>query len=183
MAATIRTSIGDVAEVAHWGHRVPLYHAQQLGLESPAQFADLVEEDRSAAGGAEATLGIPLGPREGPLDVPEELLANRLAETDAQLTATSGPSRRRLWAWMARAISSLPVPVGPSIRTVQLRGATRAIALRISQVHDDLPMISFIVYLLDSCLSDWLAYDDVLASTYIPRKKAPETKAAPKHRR
>ena len=31
----------------------------------------------------------------------------------AQFTSTKGPAARRLWAWIARATSSLPVPFSP----------------------------------------------------------------------
>ncbi len=41
-----------------------------------------------------------------------------------QLTTTNGPSRRGLAKWMARATSSLPVPLSPVMRTVP---STRAI--------------------------------------------------------
>ena len=49
----------------------------------------------------------------------------------AQFTLISGMSRCALRAWMARATSSLPVPVSPVIRTVLLVSATSS-ALRIT---------------------------------------------------
>ena len=42
----------------------------------------------------------------------------------AQFSLTNVRSRRPLRLWMARAISSLPVPVSPRIRTVEVVGAT-----------------------------------------------------------
>ncbi len=48
----------------------------------------------------------------------------------AQFTATKGLEARGLFLWMARATSSLPVPVSPVIRTVAPVGATRAINSR-----------------------------------------------------
>ena len=51
----------------------------------------------------------------------------------AQLTATKGFETRGLFLWMARATSSLPVPVSPVMRTVALVGATRAIICRSSE--------------------------------------------------
>ena len=63
---------GNAAVVADWGHRVPLDHAQQLPLDPRRKFANLVEEDRPTVGGAEAPLGIAVGPRVGPLHVPKE---------------------------------------------------------------------------------------------------------------
>ena len=41
----------------------------------------------------------------------------------AQLMATNGLSARRLWEWMLRATSSLPVPLSPRISTVESVGA------------------------------------------------------------
>ncbi len=41
----------------------------------------------------------------------------------AQLMATNLPSRRALCLWMARAISSLPVPLSPRIKHRHLRRA------------------------------------------------------------
>ena len=49
----------------------------------------------------------------------------------AQLTAIKGASLRRLLPWMARATTSLPVPLSPMISTVVSVGATR---LTISQM-------------------------------------------------
>ncbi len=43
----------------------------------------------------------------------------------AQLMATNGPAARALLAWMNRASTSLPVPVGPAIRTGMSLAATR----------------------------------------------------------
>jgi hypothetical protein len=42
----------------------------------------------------------------------------------AQLSLTKARWLRRLWSWMARAMSSFPVPVSPSSRTVESLGAT-----------------------------------------------------------
>ena len=46
----------------------------------------------------------------------------------AQFTWTKGPRVRLLFAWIARATSSLPVPDSPVMRTVALVGAERRIA-------------------------------------------------------
>ena len=43
----------------------------------------------------------------------------------AQFTATKGPAPRSLASWIARATSSLPVPVSPRIVTVTRVGAAR----------------------------------------------------------
>ena len=64
------------------------------------------------------------------------------SEKDAQLTATKRRSRRSLAAWMARATSSFPVPVSPSIRTVVGDGATRATSASTSRIAALSPTIS-----------------------------------------
>ena len=46
--------------------------------------------------------------------------------TAAQLTLTNGRSRRALRSWIARATSSLPVPVSPRMHTRDSVGATRS---------------------------------------------------------
>ncbi len=48
---------------------------------------------------------------------------------EAQSTGTNGCLARWLLRWIMRAISSLPVPVSPSISTVASVGATREIVL------------------------------------------------------
>ena len=47
----------------------------------------------------------------------------------AQFTVTNGPAARLLCWWMARATSSLPLPVSPWMRTVTGMAATRPISL------------------------------------------------------
>ena len=48
----------------------------------------------------------------------------------AQFTSTNGPAARWLWAWIARATSSLPVPFSPKISTRPLLGAAWRISSR-----------------------------------------------------
>ena len=52
--------------------------------------------------------------------------------SDATLTGTNGPSQRWLYWWIARATSSLPVPLSPRIWTHASVGATTAIRLNTS---------------------------------------------------
>src|SRR5690606_11276539 len=51
-------------------------------------------------------------------------LSSRLSVRAPQLTRTYGPVDLGLRSWTARAISSLPVPVSPTIRTQARDGAT-----------------------------------------------------------
>ena len=59
----------------------------------------------------------------------------------AQLTLIKGRSRRGLKLWIARAISSFPVPVSPKMRTVEPLGATTLICLHKARIAALRPMI------------------------------------------
>ena len=59
-----------------------------------------------------------------------------------QLMATKGAFLRGLLAWMARAISSLPVPLSPSMRTVASVLATRLMTVKISRILGVVPRMS-----------------------------------------
>ena len=59
-----------------------------------------------------------------PLTWPNSSDSSRLSGIAAQLILISGRSRSALRAWIARAISSLPVPVSPVISVVLLVCAT-----------------------------------------------------------
>ena len=52
----------------------------------------------------------------------------------AQLTCTSAPFLRGDWRWMARATSSLPVPLSPVMSTVAGVGAARSIISRTRRI-------------------------------------------------
>jgi hypothetical protein len=65
---------------------------------------------------------------------PKSSLSSRLCGTAAQLIATKGPLCRALIPWMARATSSLPVPLSPVTSTVASVEATRSMRLRISRI-------------------------------------------------
>ncbi len=58
----------------------------------------------------------------------------------AQLTWTNGRSRRGEWRWMARATSSLPVPLSPVMRTVAGVGAAFSIVSRRRFIARALPI-------------------------------------------
>src|SRR5438105_10124122 len=60
----------------------------------------------------------------------------------AQFTLTKGHERRGEAAWMARAISSLPVPVSPVISTVESIGATFVTCHSTVRSGSDEPTIS-----------------------------------------
>ena len=66
-------------------------------------------------------------------------LSNSEPVIAAQLTATNGPVARGLFAWIARAISSLPVPLGPATSTLEAYGATRSICVRARWTQEETP--------------------------------------------
>ena len=59
-----------------------------------------------------------------------------------QSIGTKGRSRRSLWAWMALATSSFPVPVSPCTSRVVLAFATRLIMAKTCRMALALPSIS-----------------------------------------
>ena len=63
-------------------------------------------------------------PVNAPFSWPNNSLARRSGVRATQLTATKGCSARGLHWWIARAITSLPVPLSPSMSTVVLVVAT-----------------------------------------------------------
>ena len=67
-----------------------------------------------------------------PLTCPNSSLSSSVSVRAPQLIDTSGRARRGLCAWIARATSSLPVPLSPVMSTVLLRPATRPMTLKIS---------------------------------------------------
>ena len=60
-----------------------------------------------------------------PFSWPNSMLSTRFSGMAPQLTVTKGLERRSLSPWMARAISSLPTPLSPSISTGMLEAAAR----------------------------------------------------------
>ena len=72
---------------------------------------------------------------------PNISLSNRLCEMPPRLTLTKGCFARWLLAWMASAISSLPVPLSPVISTEALVRAMRATVSRTFVSPFDLPMM------------------------------------------
>jgi hypothetical protein len=63
-------------------------------------------------------------PVKAPFMWPKSSLSRRFSDRTAQSTGTKGRSLRRLLKWIARAISSVPVPLSPVMRTVLTVGAT-----------------------------------------------------------
>ena len=65
-----------------------------------------------------------VAPVNAPATWPKSSLSSSVSGSAPQATSTKGLSRRPLRRWMARAMSDLPVPLSPVIRTVALVSAT-----------------------------------------------------------
>ena len=78
MAATTRAVDGIARLAAEPRQPALLEHAQQLGLRRQRQLADLVEEQRAAAGGLERAAAQPVGAGEGAALVAEQLALDEL---------------------------------------------------------------------------------------------------------
>jgi len=68
-----------------------LEHAQQLRLHLLRELPDLIQEERPAVGLLEKSLVIPEGPRECPLDVPEELAFKQGLRDGGDVDGHEGP--------------------------------------------------------------------------------------------
>ena len=77
-----------------------------------------------------------------PFSCPNNSLSSSVSASAAQETATNGLAARSPELWMARAISSLPVPLSPRISTVLRRLATSRASSRISRMRAFLLMMS-----------------------------------------
>ena len=64
-------------------------------------------------------------PVNAPFSCPNSSLSRSSRESAAQLTATNGSSARGSSRWIARATTSLPVPLSPRSSTVAPLGAAR----------------------------------------------------------
>ena len=83
----------------------------------------------------------PTAPVKAPRSWPNISDSSRSGGIAPQLTAMKGWFVRLLWAWMKRAISSLPVPLSPMISTVESVAATRCEMFRIFSITGWVPLI------------------------------------------
>src|SRR6266545_4743290 len=93
-----------------------LERPKELHLQPHGQLGDLVEEERAVIRHLHETGLGAHGPGEGTLLVAERPDPQRVPGSEAQATGTKAWAARGLLAWMARAISSLPVPDSPRTR-------------------------------------------------------------------
>ena len=117
VAAMTRASTRSGLRAADALELVLLQHAQQLDLRLERQLPDFVQEDGAAVGQLEAALLLLHRAGEGAALVAEQLA---LDERGRQRAAVHFDHHGRLCAgstrWIARAISSLPVPVSPRMQ-------------------------------------------------------------------
>ena len=79
-----------------------------------------------------------------PFTCPNSSLSSSVSGRAAQLTLTKAASARGLSAWIARAASSLPVPLSPAISTVEEVRATVRIMSKTERIAADVPLCAAI---------------------------------------
>ena len=139
MAATIADVGLDLLAAADAGEAVGLEHAEQAHLDRGVHRADLVEEDRAAGRRLELALGAANAPVNEPFSWPKSSLPMSSRGIAPVCTGTNGPLRRRLRLWIARATSSLPVPLSPTISTGAIVAATRSMRVKTSRIRREPP--------------------------------------------
>ena len=111
-------------------HLAFLQHAQQLDLQRRRRLADLVEEHGAAVRLLEDALAYPrCAPVNAPRAWPKSSDSSSVSVSAPQLIGTNGARARRPCAWIARATSSLPVPLSPMMSTGAAALAACAICL------------------------------------------------------
>ena len=104
----------DVVLAADTPKSLFLNNPQELHLQAKGRLGDLIEEDRATVGNLEEARLVGVRSRKGPFPVAEELA---LEQVFGVLMTRKGCSHRGLYAWIALATSSLPVPLSPGTRT------------------------------------------------------------------
>ena len=131
VAAITRTSTVRVLLLADALETVLLQHAQQLPLQSSGISPTSSRNSVPPSASSNRPTPSRSAPVNAPLAWPKNSLSNSSRGIAAQLTRISGRRRRGLASWIARAISSLPVPDSPVISTVASVGATSSTWRRI----------------------------------------------------
>ena len=111
-----------------------------LACTGAGSFADPVEEHRAPAALSKTPARDAEAPVNAPFSWPNSSDSTSPSGIAAEFTATKGPSARRERAWIARAATSLPVPLSPVISTVVSRGATARISLTASAIAGPVTM-------------------------------------------
>ncbi len=82
-----------------------------------------------------------IAPVNAPLTCPKRLDSSSSAGIEPELTVMKGAPERGECVWMARATSSLPVPLSPSTRIVERDGPARRTSSNTLRIPADLPTI------------------------------------------
>ena len=98
---------------------------QQFGLHRQRHLADFVQQQRAAVGLQEQPLRSARASVKAPRAWPNNSLSSSVSGKAAQLTATNGCRAPPALLWIARATSSLPVPLSPVISTDDSASAIR----------------------------------------------------------
>ena len=89
-------------------------------------------------------------PVKAPRTWPKRFDSSRSVGIEPELTVTKGAPARGECVWMARATSSLPVPLSPSTRIVEREGPARRTRSKTLRIASDLPTIRPRPYCLES---------------------------------
>jgi hypothetical protein len=103
-----------------------LQDTEQCDLRLHRQLADFVEEEGPPCASSKRPRRRWVAPVNAPFSWPKSSDAMSSRGIAAQLTLTKAPDARADRRWIARATSSLPVPVSPVISTVESLRATFA---------------------------------------------------------
>ena len=128
--------------VAHAVHDAFLKRAQELHLQVLREFTDLIEEQSATVGDLELAGREATAPVNAPRTCPKSSLSMRASGMAPQLMTTKGPVARLLRRWISWAMSSLPVPVSPVMRTEMSVVATFWSLRKTSSIDEHEPMIS-----------------------------------------
>ncbi len=82
-----------------------------------------------------------IAPVKAPLTCPKRLDSSRSVGIEPEFTVTNGAPARGECVWIARATSSLPVPLSPSTRMVEREGPARRTSSKTFRMLSDLPMM------------------------------------------
>src|SRR3989454_485308 len=162
-------SLDDVPQLPNVPH--PGVIAQQV--ERPVRdrvhpFAVLLGEMARVVGREQGVIA----PVNEPFSWPNNSLSSRFSGIAAQLTATNGPDAIGPFRWIARAITSLPVPDSPCTSTVAVLGPTRAISLYTSSIAGLCPTSAYCPTAWDSTSGSVTAASGAVRTRRSARRKS-----------
>ena len=114
---------------AHRAYRAFLDRPQEFSLRFRPHLGDLIEEEGAALSSAEKPEILRVGAAEGAPLVAKELTFNEVLGDRCELNAMTGALFLLPASCSARATSSFPVPLSPTIRTVPRVFAAASILL------------------------------------------------------